>query len=45
MGKGFNLNAIPVEEVDTLLLFATGTGIAPIRALLLSERLQVQLIA
>lgn len=40
MGKGFNLNAVPVAEVDTLLLFATGTGIAPIRALLLSERLQ-----
>lgn len=42
MGKGFNLNAIPLAEVDTLLLFATGTGIAPIRALLLAERLQVR---
>ena len=40
MGKGFNLAAVPVEEVPTLLLFATGSGIAPIRALLDSERLQ-----
>ena len=41
MGKGFNLAAVPVEEVPTLLLFATGSGIAPIRALIDSERLQV----
>jgi len=42
MGKGFNLAAVPVEEVPTLLLFATGSGIAPIRALIDSERLQVR---
>ena len=42
MGKGFPLAALPVEEVPTLLLFATGSGIAPIRALIDSERLQVR---
>ena len=44
MGKGFNLAAVPVQDVPTLLLFATGSGIAPIRALIDSERLQVRIM-
>jgi ferredoxin-NADP reductase len=42
MGKGFSLAAIPAEEFPTLLLFATGSGIAPIRALIDSEQLLVR---
>lgn len=35
MGKGFNLDALaPVGDLPTLLLFATGSGISPIRALI-----------
>ncbi|KAJ7529552.1 hypothetical protein O6H91_15G056900 [Diphasiastrum complanatum] len=35
LGRGFNVGQIyPVEEFPTVLLFATGTGISPIRALL-----------
>ena len=34
MGKGFDVTKIPISEVDTVLIFATGTGISPIRALI-----------
>jgi ferredoxin-NADP reductase len=38
MGKGFNLDAVG-DDVDTVLLFAAGTGIAPIRAAIESGKL------
>ena len=39
MGKGFDVSSIPVSDVDTILLFATGSGISPIRALIESGAL------
>ena len=40
MGKGFPVDTVPPEDVDTVLLFATGTGIAPVKALIESGALQ-----
>lgn len=34
MGKGFGMSAAPPDQVDTLLIFATGTGISPIGSML-----------
>jgi len=35
-GRGFALDSIPASDFGTVLLFATGTGIAPIRAAIAS---------
>ena len=40
MGNGFKVGQLPVADYDTLLLFATGTGIAPVKALIESQDLQ-----
>eukprot|EP01026_Neomeris_dumetosa_P060473 TRINITY_DN5703_c0_g1_i1.p2 TRINITY_DN5703_c0_g1~~TRINITY_DN5703_c0_g1_i1.p2 ORF type:complete len:267 (-),score=29.45 TRINITY_DN5703_c0_g1_i1:78-878(-) len=40
MGKGFA--AIPTDKYENVILFATGTGIAPIRALIESENLAAE---
>ncbi|GAB4823535.1 hypothetical protein N2152v2_010581 [Parachlorella kessleri] len=37
MGKGFPVSRVPPGSHPTLLLFATGSGVSPIRALLESE--------
>lgn len=42
MGNGFKIGQLPVDKYDTILIFATGTGIAPIKALIESEDLQVK---
>ncbi|KAK3254913.1 hypothetical protein CYMTET_35889 [Cymbomonas tetramitiformis] len=34
MGKGFDMSKLPAEDVKTVLLFATGSGISPIKALI-----------
>jgi arabinosyltransferase len=34
MGKGFPMEKVPPEAFDTMLIFATGTGISPIKALI-----------
>lgn len=34
MGKGFPVANVPVSDFDTMLIFATGTGISPIKALI-----------
>lgn len=34
MGKGFPLEKVPVDLFDTMLIFATGSGISPIKALI-----------
>jgi len=39
MGKGFDLTPAPAAECPTALLFATGSGISPIRALVKSGAL------
>lgn len=41
MGKGFPIEKIPWEQVSQVLIFATGTGIAPIKALIESPSFQV----
>jgi ferredoxin-NADP reductase len=40
MGKGFPIASVPPEDADTVLIFATGTGIAPIKALIESGALE-----
>ncbi|PSC71452.1 hypothetical protein C2E20_5041 [Micractinium conductrix] len=40
MGKGFHVDTIPPADVHTVLIFATGSGISPIRALIESGVLQ-----
>jgi arabinosyltransferase len=40
MGKGFPVASVPPEEADTVLIFATGTGIAPIKAVIESGALE-----
>lgn len=40
MGKGFPIDRIPPEQFPTVFLFATGSGISPIRALIESGALQ-----
>lgn len=34
MGKGFPLEKVPPEDFGTMLIFATGSGISPIKALI-----------
>ena len=41
MGKGFNLEKAPPAEFPYLFIFATGTGIGPIKALIESHALKV----
>ena len=41
MGKGFSVESIPPAEVPYLFIFATGTGIGPIKALIEAHALQV----
>jgi hypothetical protein len=41
MGKGFRMERAPASDHPTCLLFATGSGISPIKALIESEELQV----
>jgi ferredoxin-NADP reductase len=41
MGKGFPTQTLPPEQFPYLFIFATGTGIAPIKALIESGDLQV----
>lgn len=38
MGKGFGMGAAPPDQVDTLLIFATGTGISPIGSMLDADK-------
>lgn len=45
MGKGFPIEKIPWEQVPQVLIFATGTGIAPIKALIESPSFQVCVIS
>lgn len=40
MGKGFRMERAPASDHPTCLLFATGSGISPIKALIESEELQ-----
>lgn len=42
MGNGFKVGQIPVEKFDTVLMFATGSGIAPVKALIESDDLQIK---
>ena len=41
MGNGFKVGQLPVADFDTVLLFATGSGIAPVKALIESQDLRV----
>ena len=41
MGQGFRMERAPAAELPTCLLFATGSGISPIKALIESDELQV----
>eukprot|EP00210_Caulerpa_lentillifera_P005276 g5041.t1 len=41
MGKGFPIERIPSERISQILIFATGTGIAPIKALIDSSSFQI----
>lgn len=41
MGKGFPVDRVPPEKVSTILLFATGSGISPVKALIESGALEV----
>ena len=41
MGKGFRMERAPADEHTTCLLFATGSGISPIKALIESDELEV----
>ena len=45
MGKGFPIDKCPPEQFPTLLIFATGSGISPIRSLIESQALQASLCA
>jgi hypothetical protein len=44
MGKGFPMAKLPVEQYSTVLMFATGSGIAPVKALIESSDLQVSVL-
>jgi ferredoxin-NADP reductase len=41
MGKGFRMERAPAEEHPTCLIFATGSGISPIKALIESGELDL----
>lgn len=43
MGKGFRMERAPTTDHPTCLLFATGSGISPIKALIESNELQVRM--
>lgn len=34
MGKGFPVEKVPAEDFEAMLIFATGSGISPIKALI-----------
>lgn len=40
MGNGFNVDSVPPADFPTVLIFATGSGISPIKALIESGALQ-----
>lgn len=40
MGKGFPVETIPADQFDTVLIFATGSGVSPIRAVIESGALE-----
>ncbi|KAL4858436.1 Fruit protein [Chlorella vulgaris] len=42
LGKGFAVDTVPPAQFPTVLVFATGTGISPIKALIESGTLQVK---
>ena len=42
MGKGFRVERAPAAGHPTCLLFATGSGISPIKALIESDELKVR---
>ena len=41
MGKGFPIDKTPPDQFKSVIIFATGTGIGPIKALIESDQLQV----
>ena len=43
MGKGFPIEKAPPSEIPYLFIFATGTGVGGIKALIESDALKVQL--
>lgn len=43
MGKGFQIDQVPADKFPTVVIFATGTGISPIRSLIESGALNVGL--
>ena len=45
IGSGFPVDRAPPEQYPTLVVFATGTGIAPIKALIESSSLDVSPLA
>lgn len=42
MGKGFPMEKVPAADFDTMLIFATGSGISPIKALIEAGALDAQ---
>lgn len=42
MGKGFPLDRIPFKEYQTVYIFATGSGISPIKAIIESDALKAK---
>lgn len=40
-GKGFQVEKVPPDQFPTLVIFATGSGISPVRSLIESGELQV----
>ena len=41
-GKGFPVEKVPAEKFPTVIIFATGSGISPIKSLIESEALEVR---
>lgn len=41
-GKGFPVDSVPPSDVDSMLIFATGSGISPIKALIDADALQAK---
>ncbi|KAK9813944.1 hypothetical protein WJX73_005945 [Symbiochloris irregularis] len=42
MGKGFQVDKAPADKFPTVVIFATGTGISPIRSLIEADTLDVK---